>query len=216
MNEHPNASAECRALRKELHHAEVALRDQRERVAALRRGLPRDTPTDDFELEELRDGRLVPVRLSELFADPTKPVVLMHFMFGKAQSEPCPMCTLWADGYAGAVEHLGQRVNFAVIVAGDLERFVEYARGRGWDRLRILSAGRSSIKRDLGFENDEGGQMPGVSVFERGEDGSLTHFYSVTAFGPDGGRMMDLLSPVWHFLDLTPEGRGDWFPSVAY
>jgi len=27
---------------------------------------------------------------------------------------------------------------------------------------------------------------------------------------------MDLLSPFWHFLDLTPEGRGDFMPQRAY
>ncbi len=26
------------------------------------------------------------------------------------------------------------------------------------------------------------------------------------------GRGMDLLSPVWNYLDLTPDGHGDWFP----
>ena len=30
--------------------------------------------------------------------------------------------------------------------------------------------------------------------------------------GDEKGRGLDLLSPVWHFFDLTPEGRGDWFP----
>ena len=53
-------------------------------------------------------------------------------------------------------------------------------------------------------------------VFECGADGQLTHFYSVCAFGPDGGRMMDLLSPVWNYFDLTPDGRGEFFPSREY
>ncbi len=215
MTDHPTASSEYRAARKALHEAEVALRDQRERVAELRRALPRDTAVEDLVFEELREGRVAPVKLSELFADPHKPLVLMHFMFGKAQADPCPMCTMWADGYAGAVEHLSQRVNFAVLVAGDVERFDAWARERGWDRLRIVGAGDTALKRDLGFENDDGGQLPGVSVFERGA-GGLRHFYSVCAFGPDGGRMMDLLSPVWSFFDLTPEGRGDFFPSRSY
>jgi predicted dithiol-disulfide oxidoreductase (DUF899 family) len=216
MIEHPNASADARALREELHRAEVELRDQRERVAELRRRLPRDTPSDDLVFEELRDGRIMPLRLSELFADPAKPLVLMHFMFGKAQTQPCPMCTMWADGYAGVVSHLSQRLNFAVIVAGELERFDAFSRERGWNHLRIISAADTSLKRDLGFENEEGGQMPGVSVFERSSDGKLTHFYSVCAFGPDGGRMMDLLSPVWNFFDLTPDGRGEFNPSRNY
>jgi predicted dithiol-disulfide oxidoreductase (DUF899 family) len=29
-------------------------------------------------------------------------------------------------------------------------------------------------------------------------------------------RGIDLLSPVWHLLDLTPGGRGDWYPSPGY
>jgi predicted dithiol-disulfide oxidoreductase (DUF899 family) len=29
-------------------------------------------------------------------------------------------------------------------------------------------------------------------------------------------RGIDLLSPVWHFLDLTPAGRGDWYPDLTY
>jgi predicted dithiol-disulfide oxidoreductase (DUF899 family) len=27
---------------------------------------------------------------------------------------------------------------------------------------------------------------------------------------------MDLLSPFWSFLDLTPEGRGDFMPKRSY
>jgi predicted dithiol-disulfide oxidoreductase (DUF899 family) len=29
-------------------------------------------------------------------------------------------------------------------------------------------------------------------------------------------RGIDLLAPVWNFLDLTPKGRGDWYSSLAY
>jgi predicted dithiol-disulfide oxidoreductase (DUF899 family) len=29
-------------------------------------------------------------------------------------------------------------------------------------------------------------------------------------------RGIDLLAPVWHLLDLTPHGRGDWFPHLDY
>ena len=55
--------------------------------------------------------------------------------------------------------------------------------------------------------------MPGASVFERSSEGKLTHFYTVCAFGPDGGRVMDLLSPIWNFFDLTHDGRGEFDPS---
>ena len=216
MIQHPNESPQYEKLREELHQAELALRDQREKVAALRRELPRDTVAEDAEFEELRDGQRVPVRLSELFEDPDKPLILMHFMFGKAQTAPCPMCTLWADGYDGVVPHLRQRANFAVLVAGDVGAFESYARTRGWKNLRLVSAGESAIKRELGMEGEDGSQAPGVSVFERAADGTLRHFYSVRAYGADGGRMMDLLSPAWNYFDLTPEGRGEFFPQRTY
>jgi predicted dithiol-disulfide oxidoreductase (DUF899 family) len=29
-------------------------------------------------------------------------------------------------------------------------------------------------------------------------------------------RGIDLLSPVWHMLDLTPQGRGDWYTKLEY
>ena len=69
-------SEEYRGLRNQLLEAEIALKDQRERVASLRRQLPtgpqvktdyifREGPTDlrDESSENIRD-----VRLSELFA----------------------------------------------------------------------------------------------------------------------------------------------------
>lgn len=206
-----------RAVRDELQRAEMALRDQREQVAALRRRLPLDTTIEDQIFEEVRDGARAPVRLSELFDDPGKPLVLMHVMYGKKQTTPCPMCTLWADGYDGVLPHLRQRVNFAVLVAGDVATFEAYARSRGWRHLRAVSAAESDLKRRLGFEDAEGAQHPGLSVFLRRADGTLVHFYSQSAwYGGQEFRGMDLLSPVWNFLDVTPDGRGDWMPRRQY
>jgi Bacterial protein of unknown function (DUF899) len=64
-----NETPEYRKQRAELLEAELALRDQIERVAALRRALPA-TPLDDPCFEEIRDGVRTPVRLSELFDAP--------------------------------------------------------------------------------------------------------------------------------------------------
>ncbi len=213
----PQESAEYAALRDELQAAEIALRDQRERVAELRRQLPRDTAVEDVLLREVREGAVATVRLSELFSSPDRPLILMHFMFGGRLTDPCPMCTGWADGYDGILPHLQRRADFAICVAGDPLRFSEYARGRGWRHARIVSTGESSLKRVLGFETEGGDQLPGLSVFEQGADGSLRHFYSQSAFlGAAGFRGMDLLNPLWHFLDATPEGRGDFMPSKRY
>lgn len=214
---HPDESPAYAKVRDELLEAELSLRDQRERVAELRRSLPLDTTAPDETFEEIVDGVRTPVKLSELFRDPSKPLVIMHFMYGGAQTHPCPMCTMFADGYDGAIPHIEQTVNFAVLVAGDVGDFSHYVGTRGWKNLRIVSAKDSTVKRDLGFETPDGRQIPGVSVYHRNADGSLVHFYSQSAFVPDRGfRMMDLLSPVWNFLDLTPVGRGDFMPSKSY
>jgi predicted dithiol-disulfide oxidoreductase (DUF899 family) len=29
-------------------------------------------------------------------------------------------------------------------------------------------------------------------------------------------RGIDLLTPIWHFLDLTPQGPGSWYASLDY
>lgn len=224
MTQLPGESADYRKLRAELLQAEIALKEQRERVAQLRRKLPRDTPLpQDYPLREgprdlaAGDEPVLERPLSALFADPGKPLVLMHFMFGGKQESPCPMCTMWADGYDGVVRHLEQHLNFGVVVAGDLAAFRSHARDRGWRAVRLLSSEGTSFKRDFGMEDGEGAQMPGVSVFVLGEDGAARHFYTGGAMmAPDHFRGMDLLSPVWSFLDLTPEGRGSWFPGLSY
>jgi predicted dithiol-disulfide oxidoreductase (DUF899 family) len=213
----PEESTDYAKLRDELQAAEVALRDQRERVAELRRQLPRDVAFGDADLLEVRDGALAPVKLSDLFDDDGKPLILMHFMFGKQQTSPCPMCTCWADGYDGILPHLAQHATFVLFIAGDAGAFGEYARGRGWRNVRIVSAGDSEIKQRLGFENEEGGQSPGLSVFEKDASGEVRHFYSQSAdLGSDGIRGMDLLNPLWHFVDCLPEGRGSFFPAKSY
>ena len=213
-------SEDYRKAREALREAEIALRDQRERVAALRRALPQDTAVEDYVLIEgprdleAGDEPLSEVRLSGLFEDHDKPLLLMHFMFGKKQAHVCPMCAMWADGYNAVQGHLRQRMNFAVAVAGDLAAFRGIARDRGWHDLRLVSTQTSTLKRDLGVEAADGGQDSAASVFTLGPDGTPRHFYSGGAnLAETEWRGLDLLSPVWHFLDLMPDGRDDWMPA---
>ncbi|MEU6080389.1 DUF899 family protein [Streptomyces sp. NPDC047108] len=93
-----------------------------------------------------------------------------------------------------------------------------HARDRRWTNLRLLSAGESTFKYDLGSEDAEGLQDATVSVFTRDGDGAVRHFYSVHPRMSDGidQRGIDLYSPVWHLLDLTRRGRDDWIASLSY
>jgi predicted dithiol-disulfide oxidoreductase (DUF899 family) len=208
--------------RAELLEAEIALRDQCERVAALQRKLPVETEVEDYILEEgpaelEKAGPFTKVRLSGLFADVNKPLVVYQYMYGAAQKRPCPMCTLWIDGFNGVAHHLRQRVNFAVIAQVGLGELREWGRQRGWHRLRLVSSAGSNFKTDLQYEDPDGSQHPGISVFVRSPDGSVKHFYSSCAIMKEKiNRGIDLLSPVWNIFDLTPEGRGDWDAKLNY
>lgn len=128
------------------------------------------------------------------------------------------MCTAWIDGANGVAHHLAQNLDFAVVAAADLPTLRAHARARGWDKVRLLSAGGNSFKYDLGSESHDGGQDSSVSVFTRDANGTVRHFYSAhPRMGTDiQERGIDLLAPMWHFLDLTPQGRGDWYASLAY
>ena len=212
------------AKREELRLGEVELMRQRERIAELRRNLPEGAAIQDYRFEEgprdlnAGDAPVRNVSLSELFTTPDRSLVIYHFMFGKKQTKPCPMCTAWLDGANGIAHHLAQNLDFAVVAAADIPTLRAHARARGWDKMRLLSAGNSSFKYDLGSEDREGGQDSTVSVFMRDAHGVLRHFYTAhPRMAPDiQQRGIDLLAPIWHFMDLTPQGRGNWYASLAY
>ena len=209
-----NESPEYLAKREELRLAEVELMRQREHVAELRRALPQGAKLQDYEFLEGTKS----VRLSELFSAPGRSLVIYHFMFGKKQAKPCPMCTAWLDCANGIAHHLAQNIDFAVVAAADQAALRAFARERGWKRLRLLGAGDSTFKYDLGSEDREGGQDSTISVFTRDRDGSLRHTYSAhPRLGPDiRERGIDELNPIWNFLDLTPQGRGTFYASLEY
>ncbi|MDP8979355.1 MAG: DUF899 family protein [Acidobacteriota bacterium] len=212
-----------RQLRDELLAAEIALKDQRERVAALRRTLPLDMTMPDYEFHEGpadldKDGPFPMVKLSALFDDPQKPLVVYQYMFGGAQKKPCPSCTMWVDGFSGVMHHLHQNLNFAIIAQAGIAEFRAWGRERKWHSLRLVSSEGADFKTVLNFQDSEGKQRPGMSVFMLSPGGSVKHFYSCSAqMTPEiKTRGIDLLSPVWNLLDLTPAGRGNWDPKLAY
>lgn len=216
-------SADHRSAREALRQAEIELMRQRERVAEMRRRLPLGAPVEDYTFEEgparlpAGDTPVTTVRLSELFTRPGRELVVYHFMYGK-KTDPCPMCTMWIDGFNGVAEHLAQNVDFAIVAAADVPALRTYARDRQWTNLRLVSAGSSTFKYDFGSEDAEGNQDSTVSVFNRDDSGTVRHVYSARPRMAEDirERGIDLLSPVWHILDLTRRGRGDWYPSISY
>jgi predicted dithiol-disulfide oxidoreductase (DUF899 family) len=237
----PGESAEYRAARDRLLEREIELRREMEAVAAARRELPAGgaVPEDYVFRGEGADASPADVRLSELFAPGQDSLAIYSFMFprdpaderpGPAEGEtarlplaesPCPSCVAMLDQLDGAIEHVVQHLNLAVVAKSPLPRVLTFARERGWRRLRLLSSAGNTYNRDYHGETGEGWQRPILNVFHRDGD-AIRHFWaSELMFAPmDPGqdwRHVGTLEPLWNLLDLTPEGRpADWDEQLRY
>ena len=124
----PGASDAYCQTRGQLLEAEIDLRDQREKVAALRRDLADDAPAVDYTFTEAVDGATREVAIGDLFGEHDT-LVVVHYMW-KPGDDPCPMCSLCADGYAGIQRHLTQRTAFVVAAKQQADVFGKFAKSR--------------------------------------------------------------------------------------
>ena len=215
----PGETDEYRKKRDELLEGEVALTEQIERIAALRRKLPLGGKVpEDYVFDEAVGDTTKQTKLSELFEG--KPTLILYsYMFGPKMPEPCSSCTSILDGFDPTARTLRQRVGFATVVRSPIERLRTVARERGWKHLRLLSAANNTYARDYPTETETGGQEPMINVFVQ-RDGAIHHFWASEMLeaprqkGRDP-RHIDLYWPLWQLLDLTPDGRGfDWYPDL--
>ncbi len=155
-------------------------------------------PVDDYVFAT-RDG---PVRLSGLFGG-KRDLIVIHNM-----GTSCPNCTLWADGYNGLFPHIADRAAFVVSSPDPPDVQQRFAASRGWCFPMVSHAG-NSFAADMGYRSDDGRYRPGVSVFRR--DGAQIMRVSDTGLQPG-----DDFCPLWHFLDMLPEGPAGWGPRFSY
>jgi predicted dithiol-disulfide oxidoreductase (DUF899 family) len=110
-----------------------------------------------------------------------------------------------------------------------------WAQERGWDHLSLVSTAGNDYDAD--YFGDTSKFSKGMRAQHRvpeGEnwdetifnvfkkyDGEIHHFWgSEMSFAPTAPyqhhRAGDLVDPLWGLLDMTPEGRGNFFPKVNY
>lgn len=142
------------------------------------------------------------VTLSSLFGE-MDDLFVIHNM-----GASCAYCTLWADGYNGAYEHLASRASFIVSSPDAPEAQKKFAQKRGW-RFPMVSHQGYSFAADMGYRADSGGLIPGVSVFQikRGK----IYRVSDTLFNHN-----DDFCAAWRLFDLLPEGANGWQPKFIY
>jgi len=237
----PGESADYRAARDRLLDQEIELRRAMEATAAARRQLPPGGPLKlDYVFQgATADGAPSDVRLSELFEPGNDSLVIYSFMFprdpadqtpGPREGEtgrlplvegPCPSCTALLDQLDGAAEHVSQQLNLAVVAKAPLARVLQFARERGWRRLRLLSSAGNTFNADYFAETPDGTQRPMLTVFHRDRD-VIRHFWSselLYALSDPGQepRHVGTLEPLWNLFDLTPEGRpASWVEQFDY
>ena len=214
------ASQEHIEARIELARAEQQLHGQLWDIAAARHRLPPGPVLGDYHLAEGPadlglDAPVTSTPLSELFGEHDT-LFIYHLMFHPDDDAACPMCSLWVDGLHGVAHHIAQHAAFVVVAKAPLPKLRGWALRRGWDGLRVLSSHGTTFNADMNAETPDGAQVPMVSVL-RAEGGQVRHVVSQIANFTDGSEgANDLLTPLWHVLDLLPEGRGDWYAANDY
>ncbi|MBT2688789.1 DUF899 family protein [Bacillus sp. ISL-47] len=186
-------------VEKAIEEKEKELFRVKEELTALRRQLPSFTVKD--YILTTTDG--TKIALSELFGDKQE-LVVIHNM-GKS----CPYCTLWADGLNGFTKHIENKASFVLTSPDDYQTIGQISESRGWS-FNCVSTEGTTFKEDLGFKDENGHVLPGVSVLLRDEDGSI-HHYTKAAFGPG-----DDYCSIWSLFELLPGGSGDWGPKTKY
>ena len=151
---------------------------------------------EDWELTNLDGSK---VMLSGLFGDKEELLVIHNMGRG------CHYCSLWGDTMIGIAKHLQQRCGFVLCSNDPAEVIAEFRALRGWD-YPCVSGDGSGFAKAMGYMNDEGGPLPGVSAFHKKADGTLVRT-AHGSFGPG-----DDFCAVWPMLDLIRGGKGEWEP----
>ncbi|HEY1909785.1 MAG TPA: DUF899 family protein [Vicinamibacterales bacterium] len=237
----PNESPAYRSARAALLQRELELRRQMEGVAVELRALPPGgSVPEDYQFDSIRDdGQPGTVRMSELFRGGDT-LMLYHYMFPRdgrdtrpgpstgttatlpLEEGPCPSCTALIDMWEGTMPHFeGLGGNLAIVAKAPIERVAAFARDKGWQEVRLLSAANNSFRRDYGGDGPDGHPVPILTVFKRWPDGVIRlHWASELIYAPsDRGqdpRHLGTVEPLWTLFDLTPAGRPDADEQIAY
>lgn len=217
MVDHPIASrAQWLEARKALLLREKEQTRLRDAVNAERLALPWVKVEKEYAFDT-PDGRRA---LAQLF-DGRSQLVVYHFMLAPGWEAGCKGCSFVADHLDGTLPHLNHHdVTLLVVSRAPLGEIERYKQRMGW-RFPWVSSNGSEFNYDYqvslradddaaiyNFEaatNDakEAAELPGLSAFVRGGDGTVYHSYSIYARG------VEELLTTYMILDRAPLGRNE-------
>lgn len=218
---HPQvvSRSEWLVARKALLVKEKESTRQRDALSAERRKLP----MVKVEKEYVFDGPNGRTDLRSLFGSHSQ-LLIYHFMFDPSWEEGCKSCSFFADNFPGSLAHFAARnTAFAVISRAPLPKLDAFKKRMGWT-FPWFSSFNNSFNHDFQVTLDEAeggdeynyekaatlkhagkiwvekGELPGLSVFIRGDD-DVFHTYSTYQRG------LDSFINTYNYLDMRPLGR---------
>jgi predicted dithiol-disulfide oxidoreductase (DUF899 family) len=189
---------------------------RRDALSARRRELPWVKVETDYVFE----GSGGKVTLADLFQGRSQ-LIVHHLMFTPGDKEACPDCSFQADHIDGPLQHLKHHdVMIVAVSRAPWTDIAPFKKRMGW-KFDWVSSHGTDFNRDfkVTFTPEEVAsgkidynfgtspylfeELPGLSVFIRGEDGGIYRTYSTYSRG------LDILIGAHHYLDLTPLGRNE-------
>jgi predicted dithiol-disulfide oxidoreductase (DUF899 family) len=193
--------AEWKAAQEQFRSKEKELTRRSDELAAERRRLPRMRVEKDYEF----DGPHGRVGLVDLF-EGRRQLVLYHFMFGPNQDAGCDGCCMFIDQVCHPAHLHARDVTFAITSRAPFPKLERFQRRLGWDHP-WYSWGDGDFGVDFGTSPPE----PKVGAYQDGEG------FALSVLLRDGGdvyrtyytrsRGVEMIGPVWSFLDRVPFGR---------
>jgi predicted dithiol-disulfide oxidoreductase (DUF899 family) len=204
------------AERKALLAREKELTRLRDQIARERRALPWVRIEKNYVFDGLEGRRT----LAELF-EGRRQLLVQHFMFGPGWEQGCPSCSFMADHSDGMNVHLAHRdVTLLAISRAPLAEIERFRRRMGWQFKWVSSYAndfnfdfgvsftpeeqiKNEVTYNYGTQPFESEELPGISVFYKGDAGDVFHTYSTYRRG------VEEMMGTYNLLDLTPKGRDE-------
>jgi predicted dithiol-disulfide oxidoreductase (DUF899 family) len=195
---------------------EKALTRMRDLVSAERRALPWVKVEKDYVFDTTEGNK----SLAQLFGRNSQ-LILHHFMWRWDLGQGCVSCSMEADHAEGAIVHLENHdVSYVRVSRAPLAELTAYKQRMGWTAEWVSSYGTdfnydyhvSFTKEELAkgevyynyqMTKDGFDELPGLSVFVKGEAGNVYHTYS------SYGRGNEEVIGAFVYLDITPKGRNE-------
>jgi predicted dithiol-disulfide oxidoreductase (DUF899 family) len=201
--------------RKRLLAREKELTHLRDQIARERRALPWVRIDKVYTFEAPAGART----LVDLF-EGRRQLIVQHFMLGPGWEEGCPSCSFMADHTDGMTVHLAHRdLTFVAISRAPLAEIERFRQRMGWKFKWVSSFGsdfnhdfhvsfapqeaQGQVYYNYGMQPFECEELPGISVFYKGDAGEVFHTYSTYRRG------VEAMMGTYNLVDLTPKGRDE-------